>query len=167
MHPETPTGPGNRPGKAERALVAARLNCQHYRPYLRTAVLAMQPVRVPPDDPLATMAVDRWWRLYWNPAFVLDLGVGVLSAVIEHEVLHLLQNHARRQTRPITRPGLRAPGPPLGPPRRLRAAPAPDRVTTAGRRSRGERERDGPGRAGRASALAALPGPPSPRASAS
>lgn len=97
MHPGTQASLRNRHSAAESALVAARLNCLHYRPYLRTAVLAMQPVRVSPDGPLTTMAVDRWWRLYWNPAFVLAHDVGVLSAVIEHEVLHLLQNHARRR----------------------------------------------------------------------
>lgn len=43
-----------------------------------------------------TLAVSANGILYWNPAFAKTLTVAELSAVLEHEVLHVMLQHATR-----------------------------------------------------------------------
>ncbi|MFD8595115.1 VWA-like domain-containing protein [Kitasatospora sp. NPDC059646] len=88
-------------------LYAARLLAVRARPYLATALFAMQVVesaRVP------TMAVDRYWRCYVSPSFVAARSEEVLASVWVHEVSHLLRDHARRADRAMRRYGWDTPG---------------------------------------------------------
>jgi hypothetical protein len=64
------------------------------RSYLMPAVMRLRPVPKYHDD-LRTMAVDSYWRLYFYPPFVNKNSIQVLSAVIEHEIWHLLLQHHR------------------------------------------------------------------------
>ncbi|MBV1853755.1 vWA domain-containing protein [Catellatospora tritici] len=88
-------------------LYAARLYAAKVRPYLATALFALQPVesrRVP------TMAVDRHWRCYVSPAFVAATPLEELAGVWVHEVSHLLRDHHGRGDRYAARHNLSGPG---------------------------------------------------------
>ena len=74
-------------------LQAARLRLVKDRPYLATAAWALQPVSRPG---LGTLAVDQWWRLYFDPAVTTKWSVEELAGVLYHEVCHLLRDHASR-----------------------------------------------------------------------
>lgn len=63
------------------------------RPFLATALWRMKRVSV---KGLGSFAVDRYWRLYYDPLLVLKWSMETLSAVLYHEVLHLLRDHASR-----------------------------------------------------------------------
>ncbi len=73
------------------AIQAARLRLVKDRPYLAAALWALQPVARPG---LGTLAVDQWWRLYYDPA--IRWTVEELAGVLYHEVAHLLRDHAAR-----------------------------------------------------------------------
>ncbi|WP_433048930.1 vWA domain-containing protein [Dactylosporangium sp. CS-033363] len=77
-------------------LLAARLRAAKLRPYLATALYALSVV---PSTHLATMGVDRHWRLYVSPEFVAGHPVEELAAVWVHEVAHLLRDHHGRADR--------------------------------------------------------------------
>lgn len=68
-----------------RAILLARA------PYYAAAVFDMVPVFRPG---FGTMAVDQHWRLYFDPE--LDWPLDEQAAVLEHEVSHLLRDHAGR-----------------------------------------------------------------------
>jgi len=72
---------------------AARLRMVKDRPYLAAAAWALQPVSSPG---LGTLAVDMWWRLYYDPAVITRWSVEELAGVLYHEICHLLRNHASR-----------------------------------------------------------------------
>jgi len=72
---------------------AARLRLVKERPYLASAAWALQPVAKPG---LETLAVDMWWRLYYDPAVITRWTVEQLSGVLYHEIAHLLRDHASR-----------------------------------------------------------------------
>ena len=74
-------------------LQAARLRLVKERPYLASAAWALQPVQKPG---LGTLAVDMWWRLYFDPAVIQRWSVEELSGVLYHEICHLLRDHASR-----------------------------------------------------------------------
>jgi predicted metal-dependent peptidase len=77
-------------------LFAARLHAARVRPYLATALFALNTVesrRVP------TMAVDRHWRCYVSPGFVDRTPLDELAGVWVHEVSHLLRDHHGRSDR--------------------------------------------------------------------
>ncbi|MBI3978913.1 MAG: hypothetical protein HY331_12070 [Chloroflexi bacterium] len=74
-------------------LSAAALRLTRERPYLAAAIWAMQRVVAPG---LGTLAVDRRWRLYYDPAAVDSWSVEELAGVLYHEACHLLRNHAGR-----------------------------------------------------------------------
>lgn len=74
-------------------LQAARLRLVKKRPYLAFAAWALQPVEKPG---LETLAVDQWWRLYYDPAVILRWSVEELTGVLYHEISHLLRDHALR-----------------------------------------------------------------------
>ncbi|HKO32823.1 MAG TPA: VWA-like domain-containing protein [Candidatus Limnocylindria bacterium] len=77
-------------------LFAARLHAAQVRPYLATALFALDTVesrRVP------TMAVDRHWRCYVSPGFVDRTPLAELAGVWVHEVSHLLRDHHGRSER--------------------------------------------------------------------
>lgn len=72
---------------------AARLRLVKSHPYLASAAWALQPVAKPG---LGTLAVDMWWRLYYDPAVITRWTVEELSGVLYHEIMHLLRDHASR-----------------------------------------------------------------------
>ncbi len=71
-------------------LQAARLLCSLQWPYLSSALWAVHPV----EKPIGTFAVDKWWRLYYDPS--LDWSVQGTATVLYHEISHLLNNHCQR-----------------------------------------------------------------------
>jgi predicted metal-dependent peptidase len=74
-------------------LAAGRLWAASRMPYFATAMFALRPVSAPG---LATFAVDTDWRLYVDPATVAEWSIEQIGAVLLHEVLHLLRDHAGR-----------------------------------------------------------------------
>lgn len=74
-------------------LAAGRAKAVQMMPYLATALFAMKPVRT---EGLGTVGVDKRWRLYWDPAFMLTLDVDESAAAWLHEVGHLLREHSAR-----------------------------------------------------------------------
>lgn len=72
---------------------AARARLVHTRPYLATAIYAMVPVEKPG---LGTMAVDEFWRIYYDPAIFEQWSVEEIAGVIYHEILHLVRIHPER-----------------------------------------------------------------------
>ena len=77
-------------------LLKARLQACKAWPFSRDAILSMSGI---PVKGLGTMAVDKYWRLYFDPEFVENTGDAELAAVILHELLHLLYGHHRRGAR--------------------------------------------------------------------
>lgn len=74
-------------------LQAARLRLVKERPYLASAAWAMQPVQKPG---LGTLAVDMYWRLYYDPVALTLWPVEIISGALYHEICHLLRNHPER-----------------------------------------------------------------------
>jgi predicted metal-dependent peptidase len=74
-------------------LQAARLRLLTERPYLASALYSLVPVE---RAGLGTLAVDRWWRLYFDPEAVASWDVRKLAGVLYHEVTHLLRAHHER-----------------------------------------------------------------------
>lgn len=74
-------------------LQAARIRLVTERPYLASAAWALQPV---PKPGLGTMAVDMYWRLYYDPAVLSRWSVEVMEGALYHELCHLLRNHPER-----------------------------------------------------------------------
>ncbi|MET9594204.1 VWA-like domain-containing protein [Streptomyces sp. NPDC006516] len=77
-------------------LFAARLQAARVRPYLATALFALQPVE---SRQVPTMAVDPYWRCYVSPGFVDRTSVERLAGAWVHEVSHLLRDHHGRSDR--------------------------------------------------------------------
>lgn len=78
----------------DRQLVqAARLWAVQNRPYY-ASVLFRCPLIESTTTP--TLAVDRFWRIYVNPAFANRLGVTRLAAILIHEANHLIRHHHAR-----------------------------------------------------------------------
>ncbi len=88
-------------------LFAARLQAARVRPYLATALFAMNTVE---SRTVPTMAVDRHWRCYVSSAFVDRTPVEELAGVWVHEVSHLLRDHHGRSDRVARERGLTGPG---------------------------------------------------------
>ncbi|GGM62476.1 VWA-like domain-containing protein [Dactylosporangium sucinum] len=94
-HPQTAAGDALDRTK----LLAARFRAAKLRPYLAAALYALSVV---PSWHLATMGVDRHWRLYVNPEFVGEHDVDELAGVWIHEAAHLLRDHHGRADRLAT-----------------------------------------------------------------
>lgn len=73
------------------SLAIARTRAAEDAPYLATALWSLVPVAKPG---IGTLACDRHWRLYYDPS--LDWDSQQLSAVLQHEVWHLLRSHHSR-----------------------------------------------------------------------
>ncbi|MFJ5924728.1 VWA-like domain-containing protein [Kitasatospora sp. NPDC092948] len=113
-----PSRPTARPGAGVRTraagppldldkLYTARLLAVRARPFLATALFAMQVVE---SARVSTMAVDRYWRCYVSPAFVAARSEEELASIWVHEVSHLLRDHALRGDRAMRKFGLDGPG---------------------------------------------------------
>jgi predicted metal-dependent peptidase len=79
--------------EAPTRLAAGRLWAATQMPYFAAALFALRPVAAPG---LGTFAVDAAWRLYIDPDIVNQWEIEDTGAVLLHEVLHLLRDHAGR-----------------------------------------------------------------------
>ena len=77
---------------------AARLAACHKFPYLSTGIWAMNVI--PSEECMSgdtpTMGVDKYWRCYYHPEVIEKWTVPEITAVLYHEVLHLLRRHHKR-----------------------------------------------------------------------
>lgn len=80
-------------GQLPLELQAARLRLARERPYLTSALWALNPVE---RKGMGTLAVDKWWRLYFDPAVVTKWNADELMAIIYHEIGHMLRDHPGR-----------------------------------------------------------------------
>ena len=80
-------------GEVVTRLAGAALRLTRDLPYLATAIWVLERF---PRPGLGTLAVDRYWRLYYDPAVVVRWSVSELAGVLYHEVCHLLRDHAGR-----------------------------------------------------------------------
>jgi predicted metal-dependent peptidase len=77
-----------------RALQAARVRAAYQRAYFAPALFSLIPVET---DLISTMAVDSYWRLYYNDAWVASHTVEENATLLLHEVSHLLRVHEGRK----------------------------------------------------------------------
>ena len=83
-----------------RDLQAARLRASYQRAYFAPALFNLIPVRT---DLIASMAVDAYWRLYYNESWMATHSVEQNAALLIHEVSHLLRDHeARKKAAAVT-----------------------------------------------------------------
>ena len=81
-------------GGYARALQAARVRAAHQRSYFAPALFNLIPVET---DLVGSMAVDAWWRLYYNPGWLAAHTVEENASLLIHEVSHLLRDHEARK----------------------------------------------------------------------
>ena len=77
-----------------RDLQAARLRASYQRAYFAPALFNLVPVKT---DLIATMAVDAYWRVYYNESWMATHTVEENAALLIHEVGHLLRDHEARK----------------------------------------------------------------------
>jgi hypothetical protein len=77
-----------------RELQAARVRAAYQRSYFAPALFNLIPVRT---DLIASMAVDSYWRLYYNDAWIAGHSVEENATLLIHEVGHLLRDHEGRK----------------------------------------------------------------------
>ena len=77
-----------------RELQAARVRAAYQRSYFAPALSNLIPVRTDLND---SMAVDRFWRLYYNDDWVASHSVEENAALLIHEVGHLVRDHEGRK----------------------------------------------------------------------
>jgi predicted metal-dependent peptidase len=77
-----------------RALQAARVRAAHQRSYFAPALFSLVPVET---DLIGSMAVDSYWRLYYNEQWVASHTVEQNASLLIHEVSHLLRDHEARK----------------------------------------------------------------------
>jgi len=73
--------------------MAAKIIAQARWPYMSTLIFSLRIVEAPD---LPTLAVDAGWRMYYNPAFVLEQIPEVLATMVLHEALHCVSKHSTR-----------------------------------------------------------------------
>ena len=81
------------PSEAATRMLAAAFSLALSHPYLGTALWVVPRI---PCPGLGTVAVDAGWRLFYDPAVVVNWSVAETAGVLYHEILHLLRNHADR-----------------------------------------------------------------------
>jgi predicted metal-dependent peptidase len=77
-----------------RDLQAARLRASYQRAYFAPALFNLVPVKT---DLIASMAVDAYWRVYYNESWMATHTVEENAALLIHEVGHLLRDHEARK----------------------------------------------------------------------
>lgn len=75
--------------------MAARIVSQNRWPYLSSQLFCLKLVEVPHSE-IQTMAVDKGWRMYYSPKFVMEQPVEVLATALLHEALHCVMRHNER-----------------------------------------------------------------------
>ena len=76
---------------------AARFLVRHRKPYLAHALWAIIPRASDKLPPGSHAGVDKYWRLYYNPAMIAKCTVEECVAIWVHEMWHLLDNASTRQ----------------------------------------------------------------------
>lgn len=71
----------------------ARVHTFEYVPYLASYIYSLREQETPG---IGTAAVDEAGNLYWDPAFVTDIGRDQTAYLVAHEVLHLIFDHHSR-----------------------------------------------------------------------
>lgn len=101
-----PHQPHQEPDKPDRTQAAEALDAPKLLAARRLAVtacpylaVALHAIAVVPTYAVPTMGVDRHWRCYVNPAFVVAHSVRDLAGVWLHEVSHLVRDHHTRARR--------------------------------------------------------------------
>ena len=79
--------------EARLRIMAAKIIAQARWPYMSTLIFSLRIVESPD---LPTLAVDAGWRMYYNPAFVLEQIPEVLATMVLHEALHCVSKHSTR-----------------------------------------------------------------------
>jgi predicted metal-dependent peptidase len=74
-------------------IVQAKMHAIARNPYLRDAIVAMKAVESREID---TAAVDKHWRMYWNPDFFAKLNLEEAAGIVLHELDHLIDNDMKR-----------------------------------------------------------------------
>jgi predicted metal-dependent peptidase len=77
-----------------RGLQIARVRASYQRAYFAPALFRLVPVQT---DLIGSMAVDRYWRLYYNESWVATHTVEDNASLLIHEVSHLLRDHEGRK----------------------------------------------------------------------
>src|SRR5215475_39137 len=78
-------------------LLAAKYKLIMTKPYLAHALLSLIPVKT---DRIPTLAVDKRWRLYYNPKLFENITITQAASCLEHELWHLLRRHFERFPNP-------------------------------------------------------------------
>jgi predicted metal-dependent peptidase len=79
----------------QQLLQAARLWVVHSRPYY-ASVLFRCPIVT--SSRVATLAVDRHWRIYVNPSYANALSIERLATALIHEINHVIRAHDQRSS---------------------------------------------------------------------
>ena len=79
--------------KSHPKLMQAMLRAARVHKHGRFAIQSMTPVQ---SLECPTMAVDEYWRFYYNPQFIESISLRELTAAIMHELYHLLFRHHKR-----------------------------------------------------------------------
>lgn len=74
-------------------LADARYASMREMPYLARPLVTLKPVETPK---LGTFAVDKFWRLYYDPDMFHKWTLNESAGVLLHEVFHLVFDHHRR-----------------------------------------------------------------------
>jgi predicted metal-dependent peptidase len=77
-----------------RDLQTARVRASFQRAYFAPALFNLIPVKT---DLIASMAVDAYWRLYYNDSWLATHTVEENASLLIHEVSHLLRDHESRK----------------------------------------------------------------------
>jgi predicted metal-dependent peptidase len=87
-------GAEKKAGGYSRLLQAARVRASYQRAYFAPALFNLIPVET---DVIASMAVDAYWRLYYNERWLVTHTVEENATLLIHEVGHLLRSHDARK----------------------------------------------------------------------
>lgn len=79
--------------EARKMFAKARLVAGRHWPYCMMALQAMEPVET---TEVPFMAVDKYWRCYYNPVCFAKFDLQQCAAIILHELSHCIRNHAKR-----------------------------------------------------------------------
>lgn len=76
----------------------ARYRAMYHYTYLTTPLLSLQPRPVPElmGQALGPIAIDRYWRVYYDPEALQAEGVEQAAGMIMHELHHVLEAHFAR-----------------------------------------------------------------------
>lgn len=74
-------------------LAQIRFNLSISHPYFQRVIYQMITVET---DKVPTLAVDKYWRFYFNPKCLQSMTLDEATAAVVHEINHLIRNHHAR-----------------------------------------------------------------------